>query len=80
MFSISDNTAAVAAAAVAEKPSRLWRSYGFFFLHFMTCFFSLEGRDRTGPPHSWKYRSGAGSELVTMAAVHVMSIQAKKKI
>lgn len=39
----------------------------------------MEGRDRTGPSHSWKWGSGAGSELVMMAAVHLMSVQARKK-
>lgn len=50
--------------------------------------FSLEGRDRTGPRHSWTQGggmkggggcSGAGSGPVMMAAVHLMSVQAKKE-
>lgn len=44
---ISGNT------AEKERPCRLWRSYGFYTSE---CVFSLERRDRTGPPHSWKMR------------------------
>lgn len=43
------------------------------------CVFSLEGRDRTGLSHSWNLGCGAGSELAMTAAVHLMSIQARKK-
>lgn len=63
-------------AAVAEKPSRLWWSYGFT-LHNV---FSLwKGETELGLLTAGNGGYGASSELVMMAAVHLMSVQAKKK-
>lgn len=67
---IRDNT------AVTEKPSCLRWSYGFT-LHNV---FSLwKGETELGLLTAGNGGSGAGSELVMMAAVHLMSLQAKKK-
>lgn len=66
---IRDNT------AVTEKPSCLRWSYGFT-LHNV---FSLwKGETELGLLTAGNGGSGAGSELVMMAAVHLMSLQAKK--
>lgn len=63
-------------SAVTEKPSRLWWSYRFT-LHNV---FSLwKGETELGLLTAGNEGSGAGSELVMMAAVHLMSVRAKEE-
>lgn len=66
-------------AAVTEKPSRLWWSYGFT-LHNV---FSLwKGETELGlltAGNGGVGGGGASSELVMMAAVRLMSVKGKKK-